>query len=62
MPLFALSPESPGRSEFDAAAAPTAAVDAAGAEDGPSALLDRAAEERALGAAEPPLFPDESPP
>ncbi|GGQ32468.1 MULTISPECIES: slipin family protein [Streptomyces] len=54
--------EGPGPAEVDAAAAPTAAVDAAGAEDGPSALLDRAAEERALGAAEPPLFPDESPP
>ncbi|MET9571231.1 hypothetical protein ABZY34_19195, partial [Streptomyces virginiae] len=44
----------------DAAQAP-AEVDAAGSNGGPSAL-DRAAEERALGAAEPPPYPDESPP
>ncbi|MFE9465361.1 slipin family protein [Streptomyces virginiae] len=61
--------EGPGPAEVDAAQAPAAVdaaqapaeVDAAGSNGGPSAL-DRAAEERALGAAEPPPYPDESPP
>ncbi|WP_078995096.1 slipin family protein [Streptomyces sp. XY66] len=59
--------EGPGPAEVDAAAVP-AAIDAAGAEDGPSALdraaadLDRAAAEPALDGAEPPPYPDESPP